>query len=184
MNVDDVQYVGPAGTIPASRLTLQYIGHVTDPYFVAVTANNSDARQPDDVSTWPPALILDFFYGCAALIAWSPKRFGTFIKGLNFNHYYGGTKAQSGESDGEDGYNRGGTSQQTIDRSARREAREKKREGGDQEECGQDKLSEAMDMVMSLWMQHMMKCEPEQRVDHSQKEKVKAWLAQHEDETV
>jgi hypothetical protein len=56
-----------------SRLTLHHLvdsrlGHVL-PIFAP---NNSDARQPEDTSEWPPAIILDLFYGSAALQAWGP----------------------------------------------------------------------------------------------------------------
>ena len=51
-----------------------------------------------------------------------------------------------------------------------------------QEEGGQDEFGEVMDLVMGLWMQHAPKCQPGQdiahvpKVDHSQQEKVEAWL--------
>jgi len=174
LNVNDVPYgsTGPPENIPASRLTLQVIGNVEDPFFLSTLGNNRDARQPDDVSSWPPALILDFFYGCAALKEWGPKGFKTLVKKHNRGYYSRTAKSK-------------GSSEQAIDRHARYEARQEKRNGkrrrDDQEECDEITMSEAMDLVMGLWMRHAKTTQPEQDIahipkDNSRSEMVQAWL--------
>jgi hypothetical protein len=172
LDVDDVQYTGPHENIP------KFIGDVTDPFFLSAIHNNSDARQPDDDSAWPPALIFDFFYGCAALNAWGEKPFKTFVKKLNSGNYY--HEAKSGESNDDGRYKQEGTSQQAMDRRARREAEERKRKRDDQEEYGWDSFGETMDLMMGLWMRQARKRQPKQdvpEVDHSKQEIVRAWLA-------
>ena len=190
MGVDDIQ--GPSKDIPASRLTLQRIGNVSDRIFFAYLPNNNpDACQPDNANAWPPALILDFFYGCAALKAWGPKPFMTFVENLNFDDYYG-AEAKSGES-GDEGSEEGDTSRKEMDRRERYRARKKKRDKeerqrrhDEQEEDSQDEFGEVMDLVMGLWTRHARESQPEQgiargpNVDHSQQEKVEAWLASSE----
>jgi hypothetical protein len=155
---------------------LQFIGNVPEHAFPSVVKNNSDARQPSNTNKWPPALIVDFFYGCAALAAWSPRPFKAFIKKLNFDDYYDMSGTISEELDKEEGT----SSRQTMakERVTRYEARGKKRnEGGDGGGFG-----EAMDLVMSLWMRHSRSHQLEQdiahlpEVNHSLQERVEAWL--------
>jgi len=183
LNVNDVPY--SSGPVAASRLTLQFIADITDPFFLALLQNNSDARQPDNINTWPPALILDFFYACAALKEWSPKRSKTYIKKQNHDYY-----SRIAKPKGESGDKEEGSSKQAIDRHARYEARQEKRDGkrkrDDQEECDEEEcentMSEAMDLVMGLWMRHAKKTQPEQDIahiptdDHSRSKMVQAWL--------
>jgi len=179
MNANVVPY--DSGPPPASRLTLQFISNITDRPFLSYFDNNTDARQPDDVNTWPPALILDFFYGCAALKEWGPKDFTTFVKKHNHDYY-----SHTEKSKGKHGDKKEGPSKQVIGRPARYEARQEKRDGkrkcDDQEECDENTMSETMDLVMGLWMRHVKKTQPEQDIthipkdDHSRSEMVQAWL--------
>ena len=158
---------------------------VIDAYVRQSLPNNSDVHSPGygAVDAWPPALIFDFTYGCAAIKAWSPKSFKTFIARLNHDDYYE-LAAESGESNSESVDTEAGVSQPMAEREARYHARETKREEnqqkrkrGGKKKSEENTLSEVMDMVMGLWM-HVG--QPEQDVpvvDHCAQEKVEAWLA-------
>jgi len=84
-----------------------FIGNITDPVFHSSFNNNSDARQPDDLGAWPLALILDFFYGCAA---------------------YENVEAKFGELN--EGSEEGDISQQAMDRHAQYKERNVAKENG------------------------------------------------------
>ena len=56
--------------------------------------HNSDARQPQDTSEWPSAIIVDLFYAAAALNAWSPKPFIKYIRKQSKIAYYDNGDAQ------------------------------------------------------------------------------------------
>ena len=93
MTVDDIPYNPPNATDeedPASRLTLHHF--VDLPQLGRVIPNlaphNSDARQPQDASEWPPAVIVDLFYAAAAMNAWSPKSFIEYVREQSNNAYY------------------------------------------------------------------------------------------------
>ena len=77
----------------------------------------------------------------------------TFVQKLNYDYY-----DRTAESNGESGDKNEGPSKQAIDRHAPYEARQEKRDGkrkcDDPEECNEITFSEAMDLVMGLWMRH------------------------------
>lgn len=90
LTVDDIPYHPPQEESPASRLTLQYF--VDLPLLGVVipdiAPHNSDARQPQDTSKWPPAIIVDLFYATAALNAWSPQSFIKYVRERSRDAYY------------------------------------------------------------------------------------------------
>jgi hypothetical protein len=52
-------------------------------YFVLIAPHNFDAQQPSgdaNLKKWPPAYIFDFYYGCAALKAWSADHFAQIVQ--------------------------------------------------------------------------------------------------------
>lgn len=73
MSVNDVavviqpnaQHLGFSPWLAANCLTLHHFNadHVT----ALIAPHNSDARQYLDYADWPPPLLLDIAYGCAAL---------------------------------------------------------------------------------------------------------------------
>src|ERR1700722_12528834 len=157
MDVSDVPYQGP-GEEPDSRTTMQFMGDDFDSVFLAGMSDNSDAREPEDLDDWPPAVLLDFSYGCAALIQWSPKSFQKFIGKENEKTYYG-----------------------QGPRTERRLKRQPIREG----ETEQLSLSEAMDFVLGLWKQtagSSQSDQPDQETkslesEAGKQEHVREWLA-------
>src|ERR1700722_10428371 len=146
MDVSDVPYRGP-GEEPVHRTTMQFMGDDFDSIFLAGMSNNSDARQPEDLDDWPPAVLLDFSYGCAALIQWSPKSFQKFIWEENEKTYYGQGPSASNDENLTGGGE--GVDNSTDARTERRLKKQRIREG----ETEQVSLSEAMDFVVGLWRQ-------------------------------
>jgi hypothetical protein len=179
MGVDDIPYTGTTANIPSSRVTLQYF-NVEDPCVLSVVPNNSDARLPQDISNWPPPLILDFFYACAAVNAWSSDGFKNFVK-QSTSDYYDNAEVKFS------GVNREGEDQQEEDVSQRMpkhrtSKRGSKRKRGSDDKCKGNSLIEAMDIVNRLWTQ-TRKRQLEQGVvhvpsaNHSSQERVERWVA-------
>ena len=108
MTVDDIPYrplKEADKESPASRLTLHYF--VDTPLLGVViprfAPHNSDARQPQDISEWPPAIITDFFYAMAAINAWSPKSFIEYVQKMSRDTYYNDDDGQDDDGNVTDG---------------------------------------------------------------------------------
>ncbi|KAI9449291.1 hypothetical protein HD554DRAFT_2290294 [Boletus coccyginus] len=98
LTVDDIPYHQPldAGN-PTNRLTLQHIRpSLFGPSQSHFSPHNSDARQPQDLSQWPPAIIADLSYASAVLRAWGTRDFNDYLREISMDSYYGG------DDDGED----------------------------------------------------------------------------------
>jgi hypothetical protein len=67
MLTDDVPQSSPA---VQSLLTLQHFFKILSDITLQHARNNKDARLLIDLSQWPPAIIIDFVYGAAALGKW------------------------------------------------------------------------------------------------------------------
>ncbi|KAI9568616.1 hypothetical protein HD554DRAFT_2314212 [Boletus coccyginus] len=97
LTVDDIPYYQPpsAGS-PANRLTLQHIQPSPfGPSQSYSSPHNSDARQPQDLSQWPLAIIADLSYASTVLRAWGIKDFIEYVREKSIHHYY---------EDGDDGH--------------------------------------------------------------------------------
>ncbi|KAF8313384.1 hypothetical protein F5887DRAFT_1237316 [Amanita rubescens] len=103
LDVDDIPYESEDQDqeSPASRLTLHHFVNERQlgPVITAWAGHNSDARQPQDTSEWPPAIVVDLFYAAAALNAWGPK---PFIKYVRENVHYGDDDDQDDDGDDQD----------------------------------------------------------------------------------
>src|SRR5262245_32647576 len=53
-----------------------------------LTSHNQDARQPADTSEWPPAMVIDFWYGCAVLRAWGIEESVSSLNDIAGAAYY------------------------------------------------------------------------------------------------
>lgn len=86
---EDTPYPGHS----ASRLTLQYFpqkdGSVETTSILSLHApHNSDAYQPQDISEWPPNMLLDITYAAAALHAWGSEDFIRYVQSETQDIYY------------------------------------------------------------------------------------------------
>jgi len=71
------------GSDSSERLTLHYFRE-PDTSFMK---QNQDARPPDDLTSWPPSIIMDFVYACAALKKWGSPECVTAILQTNQSSY-------------------------------------------------------------------------------------------------
>jgi hypothetical protein len=163
LTVDDIPYNPPISVnSPTSRLTLQHfvVDDLLGPVLPTIAPRNSDARQPEDTTEWPPAVIVDLFYACAALKAWAPTTFSKYVREQTRDAYY--DIARDGDSAPDDhplgggsGYTNVPTVGQESDRTRLYKARTGDNTGtvrlaGEREEMS---LSDWMDGVKALWMQ-------------------------------
>jgi hypothetical protein len=103
LTVDDIPYhplKEADQESPASRLTLHYFVNLPQlgPWIPNIAPQNSDARQPQDTSEWPPAIIVDLFYAVAAINAWSPKPFIKYVREQSRNAYYDDDDGENGNA--------------------------------------------------------------------------------------
>jgi hypothetical protein len=103
-------------SVANSRLTFQHFRN-HDPLTTVIAPHNSDARQSAS-NDWPPPLIFDVAYGCAALKTWGVTTFMEFARSRT-KHIYNNDEDDDGDENGP-GPGRGKKpSQQVIDRDAR-----------------------------------------------------------------
>ncbi|KAG9311577.1 hypothetical protein JVU11DRAFT_7785 [Chiua virens] len=109
LGVDDVQYYHPRNAdspSPENRLTVQYIQPTASESVMLPLfgPHNSDARQPEDLDQWPPAIIVDLCYAAAILQEFGPSTFRSHIQDIADDHYYGRDMGggDAGGNDGED----------------------------------------------------------------------------------
>lgn len=86
-------------SVANSRLTLQHF-ETLDAFTRYVVPHNSDARQSDG-DDWPPPLIFDVAYGCAALRAWGEDAFVQFCR-MRAKGIYDGLRDDNGGGGGGD----------------------------------------------------------------------------------
>ena len=177
MGVNDVPLVTQPPTIGfkgirpvgAPRLTFQHFKEV-DNIMAFVAPHNCDAR-PSDSGEWPPAMIFDVAYGCAALNMWGVPAFLEFTRRRIKDNYYdeGGRGCSGSDHGGVRGRGRGGEKKSSKQKKREREARRAKKVG----------LGEINpDMIFGLWMLNARKAQRQakaKKVERS-REKVRAWL--------
>ena len=161
--------------------------------FSLVAPHNSDARQPQDTSECPPAIILDLIYATAALNAWSPKSFKKYIREQSRDAYYDDCDNQ------DDGNLAGGNSmvsgQSHVD--ARLGDQTGQSQSGDYGLRPRKKMAsippkerrfaDLIDGVSALWMQSARVNKPKLEDAHAlsltRNESVKMWLKSMEGDT-
>lgn len=187
-------------SVADSRLTFQHFVN-RDPVTALVAPHNSDARRSDS-DDWPPPLIFDVAYGCAALNTWGVPTFMDFARTRTRHIYYndgdnngnengaGGGGAGDGSGSGGGGGNgdsggggpsgdgQGGTrSQQIIDHNTRA-AKRAKYSGQQASSTADSEAPDIADMVLSLWMHNARKVQPQVHAMKAARtrEKVGTWL--------
>jgi hypothetical protein len=162
----------PLGT---KRVTFQHF-NTNDHNLAMLAPHNCDATIADSVE-WPPDLIFDVAYGCAALAKWGTRPFIQFAQKNTHDIYYyqgnNGDDANVGNRD--DG--KGIPLQQTSGR-AERAARRAGRVGQATVSAAAEVVPDFHDMVLGLWMHSAKKGQrtaDAAKVDTTRKE-VQAWL--------
>jgi hypothetical protein len=151
--------------------------------------HNSDARQPQDLSEWPPAIILDLFYAAAVLKKWGPNTFVNYAREQARNVYYEDTEEDDSAS-GSATRNEPEAPDTHIDpiQQTERSVRYARRCGLSTEtvdHAGQSKATrfgELMDGVMALWMQSARKGQGNpQDACTSKRDDIQTWLESTEE---
>ncbi|KAF8345413.1 hypothetical protein F5887DRAFT_1192054 [Amanita rubescens] len=193
LTVDDIPYNQPNAADeegPASRLTLHHF--VDLPQLGRVIPNlaphNCDARQPQDTSEWPPAVIVDLFYAVAAMNAWSPKSFIDYVREQSSDVYY-----PEGEDEDDDNVSDSSGSShvdaqmgdQTTGQSGYGRYALRSRNRTSNVPPKESRLADLMNGVCALWMQSSRmgkkKTEDVHASNLSRNEGVKKWLESVED---
>ena len=201
MTVNDVDLV--------TQLTAQHVGFVTQPsasnkrltlqHFNSndivvdiIAPHNSDARFLRS-NEWPPPLIFDVAYGCAALKTWGVPEFMAFARIQTRNIYYNDNEDNNNdENDDGIGHNRQGRqgrggrgdrrgkpdNSQSEKRRQQAQDREERAAGQEAGDTADPQEPDIADIVCALWMQSARKG---QHQAHSMKEdrtreKVERWL--------
>jgi len=189
LTVNDVPYHPPKEAdeeSPASRLTLHYF---VDLPLLGVTIpniapHNSDARQPQDTSEWPPAIIVDLFYAVAAINAWSPKPFIKYVREQSRDAYY--NDDDNGDNDNDNASDSSGSSRvdaqmgdQTTGQSGSGRYALRSRNKTSNIPPKERRLADLMDGVSALWMRSSRVGKPKPEDVHAsslRNEGVKMWL--------
>jgi len=182
--VGDIPYNQASDTHQASRLTLQYFSLAPERatrLMLYMAPHNSDARQPEDTSTWPPAIITDLAYGAAALGVWGAKPFVERVREQTKDYYYG---ARGGDQEEDDGVGLGGPNTPTPAQSGARAASYASQIEGRGQSAGpaeQSSYSDMLDVVLALWKHSARKYQQQQQQesgasDSRNQDKVRTWL--------
>ncbi|KAI9568219.1 hypothetical protein HD554DRAFT_2314329 [Boletus coccyginus] len=187
LTIDDIPCHQPSNAGSPNCLTLQHIQPSQSVIAVLPSScpHNTDARQPQDTSQWPPTIIVDLAYAAAALQAWGSEAFIEDVQANSRDAYYD----YAGDVEGDDSEDapRDPTPQEphqptppTI-RYKRRSAAK-----GLAVNPADELTPERMDMydvVFSLWVRSVKEARDERRVpgsgaaDVAEKEnKVETWL--------
>ena len=196
LTVDDIPYNQPKAADeegPASRLTLHHIVDLPrlGRLIPGIAPHNSDARQPQDTTQWPPAVIVDLVYAAAAMNAWSPKSFIKYVREQSSDAYYPEGRRQEDEhndnvSDSSgSSYVNAQTGDQTAGQSGTGRYALRSRNRTSNVPAEERSFPDLMDGVFALWMQSSRtgkkKTEDFQASSLSHNEGVEKWLESMED---
>lgn len=185
MSVDDVdlipqrtiQHVNSVVQPSKKRLTFQHFNN-SDIVVNDIAPHNSDARISDS-EDWPPPLIFDVAYGCAALKTWGVPAFLNFSRTQTRNIYYN----NNNRNENGDGRGRSGDSKSEKRRQQKQDCQERairwENRCADQE-AGNTAAQEpdVADIILTLWMQNARKGQHQahaMKADRN-REKVEGWL--------
>ena len=137
----------PLGT---KRVTFQHFD-TNDRVLARSAPHNCDATIADS-DEWPPDLIFDVAYGCAALAKWGTRSFIQFAQGAT-EKIYDGDDTNGGN--GDDG-NPDKPPQQTNELAKRAARRAERKETA-------EVIPDFHDIILGLWMQSAKNIQPMQR---------------------
>jgi hypothetical protein len=176
LTVDDIPYQPADQESLASRLTLHHfvdlsrLGRVIPKF----APQNSDARQPQDTSEWPPAITVDLFYAVAAINAWSPKLFVKYVRKQSRDAYY------DDDDDCGPSHVNARMGDQTTGQSGSRRYSLRSRNKTSNISPEKKRLSDLLGGVCALWMRSSRVGKPKPKDDRTlslaRNEGVKRWL--------
>lgn len=138
--------------------------------------HNQDARFPADMSKFPHPIIVDMYYGCAALLRWGTPQAIEAIQSSVGSLYYG---EELRDSSGEDKNGEEDTLTPTAPDTARSTQARLWAIQHDQPHTGIRTVDEAMDLIMLLWSRsapaHQEELPAIQKEEDLGRERVNAW---------
>lgn len=153
---------GPQSASPG-RFTLQHFRQL-DEYTIRNSPHNQDARLPPDMNQFPPPIIVDMYYGCAAILQWGIDQSSAAIWSSVESLYYSNTCSERESS----------LKLEDADIRAKKWADRRLAQAGSQ----LNTMDKAMDLVILLWSQpgpgHREEPPPTQ--EDFRRERVDAWL--------
>lgn len=168
---------GPQSASPG-RFTLQHFRQL-DEYTIRNSPHNQDARLPPDMNQFPPPIIVDMYYGCAAILQWGIGQSSAAIWSSVESLYYSNTGSErESSSKREDADGEGDAD--VKDTEPPWDIRAKKWADGRLAQAGSqlNTMDKAMDLVILLWSQpgpgHREEPPPTQ--EDFRRERVDAWL--------
>lgn len=186
MNDNDVPpspgpILGPPSASPG-RFILQHFTPQHE-YVVHQSPHNQDARLPADMSQFPPPIIVDMFYGCAAVSRWGIPQASAAIQLSVGSLYYdetgsGESNSSGGARDGESDIE-AACSPTPVETPQSKRAKRWASRHCDQTEPRLNTIDEAMDLVMLLWFRSGPKHQekpPTTQEEDVRRDRVHAWL--------
>ncbi|KAF8340798.1 hypothetical protein F5887DRAFT_1136407 [Amanita rubescens] len=178
MSVNDVALVmqpsaGHLGFDPSladRRLTIQHF-NAPDIGTRILAPHNSDARQHVDHDDWPPPLLFDVAYGCAALNSWGVPQFVNLARQRTRHIYY---DDDANDDDENDGGGDGSDGEPHVDVSGVDQEQRKKQEA----HAADSQTPDIADIILGLWMHNAREGQRQARTMKAEKtqEKVRTWL--------
>ena len=195
MSVNDValvtqpnaEHLGFSLLLAVNRLTFQHF-NAPDAVTMLMAPHNSDARQHVDHDDWPPPLLFDVAYGCAALNTWGVPQFVNLTR-QRTRHIYYDDDDNDDDDKNSDGGGDGGDEEPDIDVSGVDQKRRQQKLDRDEWAAGREKKKQEVqaadsqtpdfaDMILVLWMHNAKKGQRQARAMKAEKtrEKVRTWL--------
>jgi hypothetical protein len=138
----------------------------------ALVPNNSDLREPEDTSEWPPTIVFNLFYASAGLWAWAPM---TFVQAVNDANYASDDGTPDGQ--GEPGNTGPCIPPEASARAQCLNTQNERRLGV--AHPGETQFSSAMDGVTALWMRSKRRIKGNLQTTTAPnvaRDKVQAWM--------
>jgi len=161
---------GPQSNTPG-RFILQHF--IEQPNVAATSSfrHNQNARQPIDMNNFPPPVLIDMWYGCAALKQWGDTSIINTIWSSMESRYYDGLGR--GYDSGKDRSNK------PEEKLTERGIRTRKRENRTQSRSHLSTMEDAFDilMILSRKPEHRDQDDlPSTQEENLSRDKVNAWL--------
>lgn len=154
---------GPQSASPG-RFTLQHFRQL-DEYTIRNSLHNQDARLPPNMNQFPPPIIVDMYYGCAAILQWGIDQSSAAIWSSVESSYYDNTGSERESSSKRE------DTEPPWDIRAKKWADQRFAQAGSQ----LNTMDKAMDLVIILWSQQGPGHREEPQENFC-RERVDAWL--------
>jgi hypothetical protein len=173
----------------SGRFILRHFVEQLDDVAQMFYPHNQNARQPADIDDFPPPVLLEMWYGCAAVLRWGVQLTINTIWSSVGGHYYDIDDDAPGDdgAPGDDDLNGGDNSDRESltppkGKETAQSSRGQGKEGHTQSGSPLNTMGEAMEFLMLLWAHprsgHRAGPSSTQEKKDQSRDKVDAWLHQ------